>query len=432
MTVPPLRVARAEISLRAHSRAFSFVFAVGCLTLFMASETLLVGLVSSFETPSVGRWLLPWDADDPRLHDRLGQACRDTAPSDSLRYFRRAIQLSPASRLYWEDLELACESQGDTLCADQAGERLVQLCPMVPYYHWLAAQSSLRKNQFNVAYDQFWRLLELDPAYAAPTLASLQDVQKPEAIFQHLLAGRRDAKLKVAFVDTLSSRGDNDTAYSIWRRVAADSGSFPFSSAVPYLDRLIDLGRIQEAVNVWQDLERLGVVKKPEANEDGNLVFNGDFERTPLNAGFDWRVRRAVYLAADFSAPGAYRGAHCLRLDFTVGCNEEYEPVFQIVPVLSLHAYTLQAFVRAEDITSDSGPRLRVTDTQPGGFADALSETTVGTTPWHAVRLSFSTGPQTHAVRLSVWRPRSRVFPTEISGTCWLDAVSLKSATSDE
>lgn len=405
---------------------------MGCLTLFMASETLLVGLVSSFETPSVGRRLLPLDAEDPRLHDRLGQACRDTDPGGSLRYFRRAIQLSPESRLYWEDLELACESQGDTRCEDQAGERLVQLCPMVPAYHWLAAQSGLRQNRLDVAYKHFRRLLELDPVYVAPTLTSLREVQKPEAIFQNLLAGSRNAKLKVGYVDFLSSQEDHDTAYRIWRLVAAGSGSFPFSSAAPYLDRLIDLGRIQEAVNVWQDLERLGVVEKNEVKENDNLVFNGDFERTPLNSGFDWRACRTTYLAADFSAPGAYHGAHCLRLDFTVGRNDEYEPVFQIVPVLPLHAYMLQAFVRAEDLTSDSGLRLRVSDTQPGGFADAISETTVGTTPWHAVRLSFSTGPQTRAVRLSVWRPRSRAFPTEISGTCWLDAVSLRSVTSDE
>jgi hypothetical protein len=147
-----------------------------------------------------------------------------------------------------------------------------------------------------------------------------------------------------------------------------------------------------------------------------------------LKAGFDWRARYANFLALDFSAPGAYHGAHCLRVEFTVSSNDEYEPAYQIVPVLPQHAYTLEAYVRSEDITSDTGPCLRVRDTQPEGFPDAISETTVGTTPWHRVHLSFSTGPQTRAVRLSFWRPRGRTFPTEISGTSWLDAVSLRSA----
>jgi hypothetical protein len=323
---------------------------------------------------------------------------------------------------------------------------------MVPSYHWLAAQSSLRTNQPDRALAEFRRLLELDPTYAAATWSSLQTVQKPDPIFQKVLADSADVRLKVGYVDFLSAQGDNDDAYRIWKRAVANPRPFPFSSAAPYLERLIALGRIEEAVNVWQDLERLGIVKRSEANEvapgfspapaalkggatspeteglpdeKDNLIFNGDFEQSPLNAGFDWRAGPRTYLAVDFSAPGAYHGAHCLRVDFTVSRNDEYEPAYQIVPVLPHHAYTLQAYVRSEDITSDTGPCLRVSDTQPAGFPDAISETTVGTTPWHPLRLSFSTGPQTRAVRLSFWRPRSRVFPTEISGTSWLDAVSL-------
>jgi hypothetical protein len=425
MIRPQLGVARTEISLRAHGCALLFVLAVGGTSLFVAAETLLVGISSSFETPAVGQWLLALDADDPRLQHQLGQAYKGIDPTESLRHLRRAIQLSPASRLYWSDLESACESMDDTPCVDQARERLLELCPMVPFYHWLAADSCLRTNRPDIALEHFRRLSELDSTYAAATWASLQPVLKPEAIFQKVLADNRNAKLKVGYVDFLSNQGDNDTAYRMWRRVVADSPSFPFPSAAPYLERLIRLGRIGEAVNVWQDLEGLGIVKRLEANESNNLVFNGDFEQVPLNAGFDWRAGPTTYLAVDFSAPGAYHGAHCLRVDFTVSRNDEYEPAYQIVPVLPHHAYTLEAFVRSQDITSDTGPCLRVSDTQPAGFPDVLSQTTIGTTPWHPVRLSFSTGPQTQAVRLSFWRPRSRVFPTEISGTSWLDAVSL-------
>ena len=426
MIRPQLGVARTEISLRAHSRALLFMLAVGCASLLVAAETSLVGITYSFETPSVGRRLLAFDADDPRLQNRLGQAYKDIDPPESLRHLRRATQLSPESRLYWSDLQSACESMADTECTDQAGERLVQLCPMVPSYHWLAAQSSLRTNQLDKALAEFRRLLELDPTFAAATWSSLQTVQKPDPIFQKVLADSANEQLKVGYVNFLSDQGDNDTAYRIWRLVVADSRPFPFSSAAPYLERLIASGRIEEAVNVWQYLERLGIVKRNEADEKDNLIFNGDFEQSPLNAGFDWRTSPRTYLAVDFSAPGAYHGAHCLRVDFTVSRNDEYEPAYQIVPVLPHHAYMLQAYIRSEDITSDTGPCLRVSDTQPAGFPDAISDTTVGTTPWHPLRLSFSTGPQTRAVRLSFWRPRSRVFPMEISGTCWLDAVSLE------
>jgi len=426
MIRPQLRLTRSEFSLRAYPRAILFVLVASGASLFLALEASWLGITSSFETPRVGRWLLALDTDDPRLQHRLGEAYKHADATECLRHLRRATQLSPASRLYWEDLESACESRNDTPCADQAAERLVQLCPMVPAYRWLMGDSLLRRNQLDLALAHFRRLLQLDPTYATATWGSLLPVLKPETIFQKILADNPNAQLKVDYIDFLSDQGDADTAYRIWRLVAADPRPFPFSTAAPYLERLLDLGRIEAAERVWQDLESLGIVKRLETKEEGNLVFNGDFEQAPLNAGFDWRTGSTTYLAIDFSAPGAYHGAHCLRVDFTVSRNDEYEPVYQIVPVLPHHTYRLEAFVRSQDIASDTGPCLRIRDIQPGGFPDAVSNTTVGTTPWHAVRFAFSTGPQTRAVRLSFWRPRSRVFPTEISGTCWLDAVSLR------
>jgi tetratricopeptide (TPR) repeat protein len=297
---------------------------------------------------------------------------------------------------------------------------------MVPSYYWEAGQSCLRTNRLDLALDHFRRALELDPTYAEAIWVSLRKVLAPDRIYQKVLADGRDAKTKVSYVDFVSDQGNDDAAYRIWRRVVAGSDPFPFSTAEPYLDRLIGLGRIEEAVNVWQDLERLGIIKGSERSEEDNLVFNGGFEQEPLGAGFDWRTGVATYLAIDFSAPGAYQGGHCLRIDFTVKRNNEYEPVYQIVPVLPQHTYTLQAFVRSQDITSDSGPRLRISDTQPADFPDAVSDTTTGTTPWHRVHLYFSTGPETRAVRLSYWRPRSEVFPEQITGTFWSDAVSLE------
>jgi len=418
--------ARSAVSLRTRSRALSFLVVIACASLFLAAEASLLGVISSFRTPSVGRWLLDLYANDPRFQHQLGQAYIDLDPTQSLRNLRRATRLSPLNRLYWEDLESACESSGDLRCADQAAERLVELCPMVPSYYWVAGQSCLRTNRLDLALDHFRRALELDPTYAGATWVSLRKVLAPERIYQKVIAPSRDANMKVDYVDFVSDQGNDEAAYQIWRRVVADSGPFPFSAAEPYLDRLIGLGRIEDAVNVWQDLKRLGIIKGFERSEVDNLVFNGGFEQQPFGAGFDWRTGVATFLAIDFSAPGAYQGGHCLRIDFTVRRNKEYEPVYQIVPVLPRHAYALQSFVRSQDITSDSGPRFRISDTQPAGFPDAVSETTTGTTPWHRVHLSFSTGPETRAVRLSFWRPRSEHFPEQITGTFWSDAVSLE------
>jgi len=398
---------------------------VGAVSLLLAAEMSVVGIASSFENPSTGRLILVLDANDPQLQHRLGQVYQEIDPAESVRYLRRATELSRYSRLYWSDLASACQSIGDTQCADRATEHLLKLCPMVPYYHQLAAESYLRKNRLDESLAQFRRLLELDPIYATDTWAALLTVFEPDVIFQKV-ATSMDSMGQVGYVDFLSAQGDNDAAYRIWSYVAANPGPFPLSSVQPYLERLINLGRIEEAAHVWQDLERRGIVKRSDVEAKDNLVFNGGFEGVPLNAGFDWRTGSTNYLALDSAAPGAYDGAHCLRVDFTVGSNNEYEPVYQIVPVHSNRTYSLKAYVRSQDITSTSGPVLRVSDAQQRGFEDAISETTVGTTEWHPVSLSFSTGPETQSVRLSLWRPRGRTFPMEITGSFWLDAVTLE------
>jgi hypothetical protein len=431
MIQPQLGAApESEISSRLRLRAALFLLVVAGVSVWVAVESLQSGIIASFETPAVGRRLLAWEADDPRLEDQLGQVYKNTDEAEALRHLHRATQLSPASRLYWSDLETTCESAGDAQCADLARERLLQLCPMVPGYYWLEADSCLRTNRLDLALARYRRLLELDPTYALSVWSSLQNVQEPESVYEKVLADNPHAELKVGYVDFLSDQGDNETAYRIWRQLAAGSPAFPYVAASPYLNRLIAVGRISEAVNVWQDLERLGIIAA--ASEKGNLIFNGDFERPPLKSGFDWRTWDTTYLAVDFSSPQAYHGNGCLRIDFTVARNDEYKPVYQIVPVLPRQTYRLEAFVRTQEISSDTGPCLRVRDTNPGGFPDAVSETTVGTTPWHPVRLSFTTGPHTQAAEIAFWRPRSRVFPTEIVGTAWWDAVSMRSVAGPE
>ena len=82
-----------------------------------------------------------------------------------------------------------------------------------------------------------------------------------------------------------------------------------------------------------------------------------------------------------------------MRIEFTVSRNEGYTPLYQLVPVAPNQAYLLTAYVRSQDITSDSGPRLQVQDSFHSNGPNVMSETTVGTTPWHQISLSFARDP---------------------------------------
>ena len=160
------------------------------------------------------------------------------------------------------------------------------------------------------------------------------------------------------------------------------------------------------------------------------MVFNGDFHQTPLNGGFDWRLQEQPFLSVQLAAGSACEESRCLHVSFPVPTNSDYEAAYQIVPVRPNQSYILSADMRSQEITSDSGPRLRVVDLECQTCLDAATAPAIGTTAWHKEELTFITGPATHLIRVSIWRPRSRVFPMEISGDFWLRAVTMRTEES--
>jgi tetratricopeptide (TPR) repeat protein len=367
------------------------------------------------------------DGSNPALEERLGanylNGLGTTDTAAGLRHLRRAVELGPERALYWADVAAACESSTDFACADQAFARALRLAPMMPRLYWLAGNYRLRQSQPEAALPLFRSLLELSPRYAQPTFSiCLRILNDPGLIEQALMPGGKDPTLRLAYADFLTAQGQPGPARQAWTDAVSQGSRFPFSLAKPYIDRLIDSGRVEQARSAWSDLEHLGVIS---ATHGGNLVYNGSFEQSPLNAGFDWRYQESPYVAGDFRDGAARQGQRCLRLDF-MGTNADFEPIFQWVSVASRQRYLLTAEARSERISSDSGPRLRVVDADCPVCLDVASDLAVGSTPWHQLSLEFTTGPHTRQLRLSIWRPRSRNFPTQISGQFWLDAVCLR------
>ena len=418
---------------RWHSWVFFLVLGLGVV--FLGDEVLRAAYVAILgESVDVGtlQRAVALDPANPELHHRLGMILSDslaeTDRAEGLKHLRRATALNPYAARYWSDLAWVCELGDDMACATQGVKQAVKLSPMTPQVHWVAANTYLRARQDDAALAEFRRLLELDPSYAPATfhlcLGSLGD---PQLILQKVLPPGKDPRLKLAYLNFLSTNELADQAHEVWVQAVATGTPFPLPMATPYIEHLLELGRAEEAQSAWRDLEKLGVISNPATDDEGNLVFNGDFEQMPLNTGFDWRYSPGNFIALDFSDPTAHSGKVCLRIEFTVSRNEEYTPLYQLVPVAPNQAYLLTAYVRSQEITSDSGPRLQVQDSFHSNGPNVMSETTVGTTPWHQISLRFCTGPDTKLVSLSVIRVRGRTFPTEITGSFWLDSVVLKS-----
>jgi tetratricopeptide (TPR) repeat protein len=411
-----------------------FISVAALATLLACGEAIKIAAVTALAKSADVTDLekaLAWDPANPVLHSRLSELYSDSTDSadltKALDEARRAIALNPNRTEYWLNLASTCESVRDINCSDQAFDRALALSPMTPQVWWAAGDHYLRTDRQPSALRCFHRLLALSPDYAAQTFdLTLRAYGDPQLILASVVGNAPAPSLLLAFTDFMSANDQLEAAHQAWAELAGGAAHFSFAAIQPYVERLLAHGRYLEAQSVWSGLEAHGAIAQPAASERGNLVFNGGFEQPPLGAGFDWRAQPSAYVSVDFTDASPYEGAHCLRLDFPVADNDEFEPVVQIVPVAPNQSYTLAAYVRTRDIASDSGPRLRVTDPACATCLSAATDSTVGSTDWHKVAVRFATGSQTPAVRVSVWRPRSRVFPMEISGSFWLDAVSLR------
>jgi hypothetical protein len=423
-----------EFSLTSRSRSGIFLFLAALVALLGSEEAAKIAAMTTLENSddvTVVQKAIALDPRNPTLHGQLAQLYSDSPEQSNLaaalQEARVTTAINPNKSDYWLILASVCESADDKACTDQALQRALYLAPMVPQVWWLAGNHYLRTDRPHAALPCFHRLLELSPDYAEPIFAlTLSAYGDPKLILDAVVGNTKNPQLALAFADFMSANNQFDAAYQAWTQVVDGDAQFSFATVQPYIELLLNQGRYHEAQSVWAQLEARGVIARPVDRDPGNLVFNGGFEQPPVGAGFDWRSQPSPYVSTDFADASSYAGAHCLRVDFPVGQNDDFEPVYQIVPVVPDQAYALTAYVRTSDITSDSGPRLRVTDPGCPTCVDAVTDTTVGSTPWHKVTLQFTAGPQTQAVRIFVWRPRSRVFPMEISGTFWLDSVSFR------
>lgn len=457
-----------ELPLSTPGQRVVFLVAAGIIAMLPAFEAARIATavtLSGSADPATLQRALAIDPGNDEIEHRLGMALFYSDGSadrrSGLDHLRRATELNPREALYWSDLAAACEASRDASCASDAVARALAASPMTPRLYWSAANYDLRAGRESDALANFRHLLELDPAYAASVFQTcLRVFGTPTDIEQGILATNRNPHVSMAFINLVSGVGDAADAYAEWRRLSADyaddagdnkknaaegdktdgEGSAPLNLAEvePYLDRLISSGREHEAISVWTGLQRLSVIRgsgprlRSEAQSSApsglvnELVFNGGFERVPLNAGFDWRLNPEPFVSIALSKE-SHAGSHAVRIELSGDRNQEYEPLFEIVPVRPGRSYVLSAFVRSQAITSDTGPQLRVRDLACSSTPclDVSTPDVISTTPWHAIRATFTASPETRYVRLSIWRPKSRGYPSEIGGVLWVDDVSI-------
>jgi len=371
-----------------------------------------------------GAALEPGNAEAWDLLGRYRQLDFSNAdPQQELADYQRAVQDDPLSATFWMNLAGAYEANGDLTAAQNAFERARSVYPLSAEVAWNYGNFLLRQEKEAEGYAKLRHAVQSDPRLLTLAISRVwRSSHDVNILLDQVLPVDQDAYVQA--LNFFASIRQPDAALSVWRRIVASGNILALPRTFPFLDELIQDDRSADAKQVWiEALTAAGLPHDEPLNH--SLVWNGGFSADFSNGGLGWRWNAPVGVAVDFDTAPPSSGVRSVRLDFGGGTNLELSQPMQYVPVEPRHAYHFHAYMRTSEITTESGMRFSLVDSNHDDAVNMLTDNFVGSHTWTALDLDLTTSPQTHFLLLRLLRVGSRLFENKLSGTVWIADVSL-------
>jgi hypothetical protein len=311
-------------------------------------------------------------------------------------------------------LGLIAERKGDLARAEalmslSAGRSWRNPTPHV----WLFAQA-IRRGKFEEALAQADGVLRVYREYRAtifPILAVFGVDPRGVAALEGALAA--NPPWRRWFLGEAVVNGANDRLMTQLYQSLIRSSQPPTALEMkPYLDRLILMGRFEEAYQDWR-------ATSLQTETPARYPYNGNFEAPLDGLPFNWVFDDVS--GAEFQITGAPdRGnSHALRVQFS-GARTSLNRAGQLL-MLAPGSYRLELAVKALSLRTERGLVWQISCAES---RTALAETNpvTGTAPWTDLRVKFSVpSSDCRAQWLKLFIPARTASETEIEGEAWFE-----------
>jgi tetratricopeptide (TPR) repeat protein len=354
-------------------------------------------------------------------------------PTRALRALKMSLSLDPRSAGTWLELASVYEDEGSLDAAGEAFARAKVAYPRSAEVAWQYGNFLLRVGETQTAVREIYQAAQEDPSLGLPAFSTLkryepdidsvlnQDLPNIPSIYLDILWG--------SYYDA-----PTDVSLKVWNRLfnlrktlpqgVIPEGHFQHTRETLFslVDKLILNGPISEAQRVWDEVLTFLHITRPN-DPSGSLVWDGGFETDITGGGLSWRMPRPSSVVG-YSRDTKHSGNRSLEVRFDGKQNVDFHDVCQFTSVSPGVDYDVSAWLRTENLTTNSGVFLRL-DTPFNGPVGAATPQVTGTIPWTRFDTEWRAGKNVHIAQICLVRLQSQKLDNKISGSVWLDDVAL-------
>jgi hypothetical protein len=347
-----------------------------------------------------------------------------SSPAEARRCLSRALGLHPWSYRYWFEMSQIMAGVNDLPAASASLRLALSLNRSYTPLYWYAGNYFIRTGDPASAARCFRRALTGDPSLIRPVLAICWRLYPDRgALIRDIVPPV--AGLQFGLLNWCIQQNDPVTAGLCWQGILNLPEAFEPSAAFPYINYLIQQGEYSSAHGVWrQSLARFG---EESARPADDRMYNGDFERTRWNGGFDWVAHGTAHTRFVDSRRGRFRGVHSLMIDFDGSENVAGPVLSQYVYVERPGNYRFRYAIRTDPLPSDQGVYFEIVamPPRPGSEPLARGEKHLAEESWRLCNMFLEVPTAGTLLQVRLRRDRSVKFDNLLRGRVWLDAVEL-------
>jgi tetratricopeptide (TPR) repeat protein len=339
---------------------------------------------------------------------------------ESVRYLGKAIERNPLEQEYWLNLARIYKRLGDHSASEKVLENAIRVFPAAYQGRWVSGNLFLQEGSMEKGLPHFSYILLHYPNQSH----LVYDVLGKAINDSDFVLGRVVPKDPFSFKQYLSflyEMGDKESVQKAWKRKEAFGYQPDRDETLQHIEFLIAHKEISEAFQVWKvRLQEEGL----SPLSGSNVMTNGGFEKEKiLGGGFDWKIEKVPGAEVSFDPSVALEGKRSLKIVFNGKENVDFYHVYQCVPLKSNTEYVLKANMKTQAVTTKSGLKIEVSGVGP--TFHGVSETLTGDNEWRELIVTFRTLAQSQGGLVRIRREKTDKFDRFISGTVWIDNVSL-------